>query len=180
MTRRRLLIAVLISFLSHALAFSLFGTITQGMKEEKNISSIMVELIVKPNELALEIDVRTLTQPSPPEKTLPKASDVLLDKDELADYQHYVRRIRARIEEHWRTQPDVQPVMGNRVTTIRFVIDRSGKLLENALKISSGSAALDLIALKTIEKAAPFEKIPLDLGLPRLEVIASFIHLPSF
>ena len=44
--------------------------------------------------------------------------------------------------------------------TVRFVLDRTGKVAEHAVVVSSGNAALDREALETLQRASPFPAFP--------------------
>lgn len=59
---------------------------------------------------------------------------------------------------------------------VTFVIDRSGKLISNALVESTGFAPLDAAALAMIERSAPFPKPPSEAqdDLQRLTILMTF------
>ncbi len=44
--------------------------------------------------------------------------------------------------------------------TVRFVLDRRGKVVEHAVVVSSGNAVLDREALETLQRASPFPAFP--------------------
>ncbi|MBY0613697.1 MAG: TonB family protein [Beijerinckiaceae bacterium] len=54
--------------------------------------------------------------------------------------------------------------------TIRFILDRSGRILQSGVVGSSGSPELDAQALEIVQRAAPFPRFPDGFGSSQLEV----------
>ena len=55
-------------------------------------------------------------------------------------------------------------------TTVRFILDRSGRILQAGVVGSSGSAELDDQALTIVQRAAPYPRFPEGFGSSQLEV----------
>ena len=55
-------------------------------------------------------------------------------------------------------------------TTVRFILDRSGRILQSGVVGSSGSPELDAQALSIVQRAAPFPRFPDGFGSSQLEV----------
>ena len=91
-------------------------------------------------------------------------------------YISYFAGIKRKIELVWQYPYDAQVagVQGNLV--VEFVIGRNGKLAGITLVRSSGQRILDDEALGAIRKAAPYDPIPAQYGIPDLKIRAHFIY----
>ncbi|MDX2107465.1 MAG: TonB family protein [Candidatus Melainabacteria bacterium] len=79
-----------------------------------------------------------------------------LSVDEKADSDAYMRKVREKISNSWRS-PDVKTKCK---TTIYFLIEATGKIKTASLKKTSGIKAVDEAALAAIKRAGPFEPLP--------------------
>ncbi|MEM1088841.1 MAG: TonB family protein [Pseudomonadota bacterium] len=84
------------------------------------------------------------------------AGVILAIRQQLARYQAYPASARRRGLEG--------------AATVRFVITRSGRLVDSELMESSGSRHLDQAALKLVSDAAPYPPLPAAVSAARLEV----------
>lgn len=73
-----------------------------------------------------------------------------------ADYGNYLNQLKKRVESVWR-YPD--NVTGVQKVTIRFALDRAGKLTLSEV-LESSDARLNASALEAIKRASPFPAIP--------------------
>jgi len=175
MTARRLFLSIFASLAAHALVVSLIGMAPITAKENKE-AVIMVELQEEPNKA---VPAKTLSsvvddQPVTGTQTASKAGGLLLQSQKLTTYRSYLAKVKARIERFWNFHPAAIQGRPDAVTVIRFVIDASGSLLHRVVETSSGSDHLDRLSLEAVQNAAPFEAIPADLRLPKLQVVARF------
>ncbi|MDA9407582.1 energy transducer TonB family protein [Bradyrhizobium sp. CCBAU 45384] len=85
---------------------------------------------------------------------------------------------RKTVTEHvWRHRAFPPEAIGQRAGAgVTFVVDRSGKLISNALVESTGSAPLDAAALAMVERSVPFPKPPTEAkdDLQRVTVLLAF------
>ncbi len=175
MTARRVFLSLLASIVVHALAVSMIGRAQFEARENKE-AVIMVELQeglpdpVATKALSSVVDAR----PALVKPTASNPTGLSLRPKKLTSYRRYLLRVKARIEHFWNYPPEALQGRPDAITTIRFVIGDSGSLLNRLIETSSGSDHLDRIALDAVQKAAPFEKIPADLNLPQLQVVARF------
>lgn len=84
---------------------------------------------------------------------------------------------KAVIEHVWRHRAFPPAAVGQKGDAgATFVVDRSGKLISNALVESTGVAPLDAETLAMVERSAPFPKPPAEAkdGLQRVTVLIAF------
>ncbi|TYL91992.1 TonB family protein [Bradyrhizobium rifense] len=84
-------------------------------------------------------------------------------------------------EQVWRNRMFPPDAIGQRANAgVTFVIDRSGKLISNALVESTGFAPLDAATLAMVERSAPFPKPPAGApdDLQRMTVLMTFDGTP--
>ncbi|MBR0907455.1 energy transducer TonB [Bradyrhizobium liaoningense] len=89
---------------------------------------------------------------------------------------------RKAVTEHvWRHRMLPPEAMGRRADAgITFVVDRSGKLISNALVESTGFAPLDAATLAMVERSGPFPKPPVGAkdDLQRVTILIAFDGAP--
>lgn len=91
----------------------------------------------------------------------PRANDISPDQVSVAAARDeaigaYQQAVNLQIEQNWQ---DVS-VTSSRQATVRFVVDRSGNVINVELVESSGLAATDDAAIAAIQAAAPFNPLP--------------------
>lgn len=87
------------------------------------------------------------------------------DPNEL---NRYIGRLRSWLERHKRYPPGADGATG--VATLRFTIDRGGRVLSSSVVRGSGSVALDGATMAMLRAAAPLPSIPADLPQSSLTV----------
>ncbi|MDA9508245.1 hypothetical protein XI09_27125 [Bradyrhizobium sp. CCBAU 11386] len=89
---------------------------------------------------------------------------------------------RKTVTEHvWRNRVFPPEAIGQRADAgVTFVVDRSGKLISNALVESTGFAPLDAATLAMVERSVPFPKPPAEAkdDLQRMTVLIAFDGMP--
>jgi len=85
---------------------------------------------------------------------------------------------RKAVTEHvWRNRVFPPQAIGHRADSgVIFVVDRSGKLISNALLESTGFAPLDAATLAMVDRSAPFPKPPAEAkdDLQRITILIAF------
>jgi len=92
-------------------------------------------------------------------------------------YISYFASIKRKIELVWQYPYDAAVAGIQGECMIEFVIGRSGKLESVELIQGSGYKVLDDEALRSIRKASPFDPIPADYQIPRLEIRGRFVYI---
>lgn len=83
----------------------------------------------------------------------------------------YIGLIRARLEKVKHYPADARSRAEQGTPYVRFVLDRSGRLLSSHLEKPSGVSALDDEAEAMVQQAAPFPPFPASMQQTRLELI---------
>lgn len=96
---------------------------------------------------------------------------VRLDAPNFA-FPHYLTLLQIRIESQWRAPYVGQ---GEYLTTVHFVIDKSGRVLSTELEKSSGVFAFDQAALRAVQGANPLPALPAGSNLETLGVHFDFV-----
>ena len=98
---------------------------------------------------------------------------IVLNRD-ATRYQAYLLRLREQIDREWRYPSSRISGPERKTAVIRFSISRQGDCMGVRLLISSGDRELDGESLRAVTSAAPFEGLPAEYNLNRLNVIAEF------
>lgn len=91
-------------------------------------------------------------------------------------YTSYLSHLKSRIDQAW-IYPE--PAGNHKIAgevTLCFSLDTRGKLVGINIISPSGNTDLDQASINAIEKAVPFDPLPAELKLTRLNVISSFIY----
>lgn len=73
-----------------------------------------------------------------------------------SDYSQYLNQLKKRVESVWKYPDDVT---GVQKVTVRFTLDRAGKLTQ-AVVLDSSDARLNASAVEAMKRASPFPPIP--------------------
>jgi periplasmic protein TonB len=87
----------------------------------------------------------------------------------------YYSELAAWLERHKRYPARARQLRQEGVVRVRFVIDRSGKLVSHRIESSSGHNALDQAASDLLRRASPMPAIPSSLG-SRLEIVVPIAY----
>lgn len=106
----------------------------------------------------------------------PREATVSLDRlsDDDVQYRSYLGHVRSKIGSVWEYPSAARDKGLNGVVTVRFTIERNGRLEALTIKKASPHQLLDNEALRTIRTAAPFSPFPSEFSLEKLHVLASF------
>ncbi|MBR0847744.1 TonB family protein [Bradyrhizobium diazoefficiens] len=109
---------------------------------------------------------------------LPPSGVVLIRADSAATASDPMAAWRKAVTEHvWRHRAFPPGAIGQKADAgVTFVVDRSGKLISNALVESTGFAPLDAATLAMVERSVPFPKPPAEAkdDLQRVTVLITF------
>ena len=88
----------------------------------------------------------------------------------------YYAQLAAWLERHKRYPSQARKMRQEGVVRVRFVIDRSGKVLSHRIETSSGHTALDRAASELLRRASPMPAIPASMGRSRLEIVVPIAY----
>jgi len=89
-------------------------------------------------------------------------------------YVTYLAKIKKKILQIWQYPPKAYKNNEEGKVIVKMSIDADGRLAGAALISSSGYAELDDDAISVVQIAAPFEPLPVNYDLSRLNIVASF------
>ncbi|MBI2081374.1 MAG: TonB family protein [candidate division NC10 bacterium] len=93
------------------------------------------------------------------------------------EYAAYLEQVQRRIEREWRYPRLAQERGLTGKLVIEFAIRQDGRLARLRLADSSGISILDDAAVEAVRRAAPYAALPDNMGLDRLNIVASFEYL---
>lgn len=106
-----------------------------------------------------------------PNRTAEGAIGVDAARDEI--WGEYDAQLKRKINQHWqRIDVDV-----DRQVTVRFEIDRQGRLQQLQIIKSSGSVEADEAALSAVRSASPFQPLPVEASQHTLRVNFTFDYI---
>jgi periplasmic protein TonB len=88
----------------------------------------------------------------------------------------YYAELAAWLERHKRYPPQARKMRQEGIVRVRFVIDRSGKVISHRIETSSGHTALDHAASDLLRRASPMPAIPASMGRSRLEIVVPIAY----
>jgi protein TonB len=177
-SKKFLILSVVISLIGHALLISATGlvAIRTGSQRKENAITVDLRQGEGRKESARDSNVKTIPL-SPPAKS-PLSNDFpeeTVNIDSLDErYAPYLKKVKIRIENAWSYPGQAFERKKEGISTVRFSLDQSGKLLASRIVKSSGYDLLDREAVSAVRAAAPYENFPQDINLSRLHIVASF------
>ncbi len=87
-------------------------------------------------------------------KSSPKTAQVFQGQLSKQEINHYIARIQAAVQSHWKV-PNIGKDVRNPL--VKMVLNPDGSVREVRILESSGSAALDASLIRAIEAASPFQ-----------------------
>jgi protein TonB len=88
----------------------------------------------------------------------------------------YYAELAAWLERHKRYPSHARKMRQEGIVRVRFVIDRSGKVISHRIETSSGHSALDQAASELLRRASPMPAIPASMGRSRLEIVVPIAY----
>ncbi|SDW82288.1 energy transducer TonB [Thiocapsa roseopersicina] len=88
----------------------------------------------------------------------------------------YYTELAAWLERHKRYPSQARKMRQEGIVRVRFVIDRSGKVISHRIETSSGHTALDHAASELLRRASPMPAIPASMGRSRLEIVVPIAY----
>jgi len=169
--------AILISLASHVLVLSMpvIGEKPSPRPRDGSLLTVhLTEPVPAPQEKEDQKEPVTVKkQPAATPKTVAGEDTVNLGSED-GRYRFYLLKIRKRIENNWKYPQTALQKKEKGTTTVRFSIDKNGDLSSQDVVSSSGSQLLDEYTLSIIRAAAPYDRLPGDLGLSKLHIVAVF------
>ncbi len=173
--------AILISLASHVLVLSMpiIGEKPSPRPRDASLLTVhLTEPIMAPQEKDDKkepVPAEKQPTPTPAEKTetVVREDTVNLGSQD-SRYRSYLLKIRKRIEGSWKYPQAALQKKEKGTTTARFSIDKSGASSSQDVVSSSGSQLLDEYTLSVIRAAAPYDRLPRDMGLSKLHIVAVF------
>jgi protein TonB len=86
-------------------------------------------------------------------------------------YTIYIDRMKTLVGNHWYRPPQVAPGIA---TTVKFVIDRDGRLHDAVTETESGNGTFDRAALRAVMEASPLPPLPFGYSGTYLNVHLTF------
>jgi TonB family protein len=173
--------AILISLASHVLVLSMpvIGEKPSPRPQGSGLLTVhLTEPIPAPQEKDIKKEPVTVKKQPAPTPTATTETVVREDTIDLGSqdsrYRSYLLKIRKRIEHSWKYPQAALQKKEKGTTTARFSIDKNGALSSQDVVSSSGSRLLDEYTLSVIRAAAPYDRLPGDLGLSKLHIVAVF------
>jgi periplasmic protein TonB len=173
---RMMTLFVLISLAGHMTVLSAAGLV--GLYSGPSGEEIFqVELTVpapedSQNRKALPRDVRKTSGSSGLERY--RGEDTVDLGSQSRKYTHYLSRLRKQIEGQWEYPPEAYAKKKTGTAVLQFSIAGDGSLLNACILASSGFEDLDSGALAVVRAAAPYDPLPEQFNLSRLNIVARF------
>lgn len=179
-SKKIIILPVVISLIGHALLISATGLvdIRFGNEEKERIITVSLMEAAAPKYRAKDQNQRTFV-PAPlttePGDELSENSENTVELDNPnTKYAFYLTKIKKKIENIWSYPRQAFEREKEGTSTVKFSIDRSGKLLASRIIKSSGYDLLDKETMSVIRAAAPYESFPPDINFSRLHILATF------
>lgn len=170
--KRSFLIALLVSLASHALVLSMSVTGDRLMPSPHPERPMTVKL-TEPIPPEPEVQGKSAETGGTGSPTAAEEHTVNLESPDHR-YRSYLMKVRQRIESRWSYPETALKRREEGVATVRFTIENRGVLSGQTILTSSGSDTLDRHSLTVIHTAAPYDRLPEELRLARLHIVASF------
>jgi len=173
--------AILISFASHVLVLSM-PVIGEKPSPRPRDGGLLTVQLTEPIPAPQEKDDKKepVTEKKLPAPTPAATTETVAREDTVnlgsqnSRYRSYLLKIRKRIENRWKYPQAALQRKEKGATTVRFSIDKNGVVSSQDVVSSSGSQLLDEYTLSVIRAAAPYDRLPGDMGLSKLHIVAVF------
>jgi TonB family protein len=179
--QRAFIMAILVSLASHVLVLSM-PVIGHKLSPRPQDGGLLTVQLIEPVPSFQEKEdkkdpVAVKKQPAPTAaattETAAREATVNLGNED-SRYRSYLLKIRQKIESRWKYPPTALQRKDKGTTTVRFSVNKNGILSSNNVISSSGSQLLDEYTLSIISAAAPYDRLPGDMDLSKLHIVAVF------
>ena len=181
-SKKIIILPVVISFIGHALLISATGLvdIRFGNEEKERIITVSLMEVAAPKYRAKDQN-QHIVAPAPltteietgDELSENSENTVELDSQDT-EYATYLKKIKKKIESIWSYPRQAFERKKEGTSTVKFSLDKSGKLLASRIIKSSGYDLLDKETMSAIRAAAPYESFPPDINFSKLHILATF------
>lgn len=178
MSKKILIISILISFTSHVLVLYLTGFADwRGKVPKEDVLTISL----KEPKADMEKKQEEKKEAKPYHQDEENVNNHKMKREDTVDlgstdvkYISYLKKIKRKIEVIW-TYPQAALEHEEEGTAIvKFSISESGAILASGIVESSGSNYLDQGALDVVRSAAPYDPLPQEFQLSQLNIVARF------
>jgi len=178
MSKKILIISILISLTSHVLVLYLSGFADWGGNVHKE--DVLTISLKEPKE-----DMGKNQEEKKVNKPYYQAEDNVnkhnIKKEDTVDlgsidvkYMPYLKKIKRKIEIIWIYPQAALELEEQGTAVVTFSISESGAILASGIVESSGSNYLDQGALDVVRSAAPYDPLPREFQLSQLNIVARF------
>ncbi len=173
-SKKFLILPVVISLIGHALLISATGLVDMrsGNRKQESIFTVNLEDVHDRREEAKEI----FSPPPPPEpeKESGLSENTVQINNPGTKYASYLKGIKKKIENIWSYPRQASERKKEGTNTIKFSLDKNGRLVASRIIKSSGDSLLDRETMNAIRSASPYDPFPGDINLSRLHILATF------
>jgi len=178
MSKKILIISILISLTSHVLVLYLSGFADLGGNAHKE--DVLTISLKEPKE-----DTEKNQEGKKVNKPYYQAEDNVnkhnIKKEDTVDlgsldvkYMPYLKKIKRKIEVIWIYPQAALELEEQGTAVVTFSISENGAILASEIVESSGSNYLDQGALDVVRSAAPYDPLPREFQLSQLNIVARF------
>ncbi len=178
MSKKILIISILISFTSHVLVLYLTGFADWRGKARKEE---VLTISLKEPKADAEKKQEEKKEIKPYHQDEENANNHKMKREDTVDlgstdvrYISYLKKIKRKIEVIWIYPQAALELEEEGTATLKFSISESGAILASVIVESSGSNYLDQGALDVVRSAAPYDPLPRDFQLSQLNIVARF------
>ena len=178
MSKKILIISILISFTSHVFVLYLSGFADwRGKSRKEDILTISLKEPMADMDKKLE----EKKEAKPYHKNDENANNHRMKREDTVDlgsadvkYVPYLKKIKKKIEVIWIYPQAALELEEEGTAIVKFSISESGAILASGIVESSGSNYLDQGALDVVRSAAPYDPLPREFQLSQLNIVARF------
>ena len=178
MSKKILIISILISLTSHVLVLYLTGFADwRGKARKEDILTISLKEpmadMEKKQEEKKEVKPYHKDEENVNNHKMKREDTVDLGSSD-AKYVSYLKKIKRKIEVIWIYPQAALELEEEGRAIVKFSISESGAILASGIVESSGSNYLDQGALDVVRSAAPYDPLPHEFQLSQLNIVAKF------
>ncbi len=181
--KRLFVITIIISLALHIFLIALTGLsgFSAAIPQKGDIFRVHLEKnpLAEGNEDIREEPETFGDEPSPPPESPlgTGAREATVDLDSTDPRYHtYLDQIRARIESHWSYPFKSYLLKEEGTTVVKFAVTETGDLINPHILESSGYSTLDAESIHAVASSSPLPRLPGNLNLSKLHIVAAFTY----